>query len=123
MAAIPDDMQACIDDCLSCYSTCLSMAMNHCLELGGAHVEKRHFTLMMACAELCRTAAHFMLIGSPRHRQVCRECGDLCRECADDCERLGDMDACVAACRACTESCARMAALDQPPIAEARPIG
>lgn len=111
MAHTPSpDMQRCIETCLACYRTCLEMAMNHCLELGGAHVEKRHFTLMMACAEICRTAAHFMLIGSSHHAHVCAECAEICRQCAEDCERIGDMQACVEACRACAESCEAMAA-------------
>jgi len=104
-----DAMTTCIDDCLTCYRTCLSSAMGHCLTVGGAHVEKRHFTLMMACAEICRTSAHFMLIGTPHHVHSCAECAEICAECADDCERLGDMDECVAACRRCAESCRRMA--------------
>lgn len=104
------EMAACIKACLDCYQTCLSMAMNHCLELGGAHVEKPHFTLMMTCAEMCRTSAHVMLMGSPQHKLTCRACAEICRLCADDCERIGDMDECVTACRACAESCERMAA-------------
>ena len=57
-------MQACIDECLRCYQTCLGMASNHCLEVGGRHVEPAHFRLMLACAETCRTSAHLMLIGT-----------------------------------------------------------
>jgi hypothetical protein len=110
MPIIDSDMQACIDQCLACHQTCLAMAMNHCLELGGPHVEKRHFTLMMACAEICRTSAYFMLIGTPHHKHTCAECAEICEECAKDCERIGDMQDCVAACRACAESCRRMAA-------------
>ncbi|TKT69718.1 four-helix bundle copper-binding protein [Aquamicrobium sp. LC103] len=106
---IDPEMRQCIDDCLECHATCLSTAMNHCLEIGGAHVEKKHFTLMMACAEICRTSAHFMLVGSPLHRRICGECADICLECAADCERLGDMEDCVAACRRCAESCRQMA--------------
>ena len=68
------EMRHCIDECLRCYSVCLSMAMNHCLEVGGEHVAPQHFRLMMACAEICRTAAHFMLIGSEHHRHTCAEC-------------------------------------------------
>jgi hypothetical protein len=104
------DMQACIDACLKCYSVCLGMAMNHCLEAGGKHVEPRHFRLMMACAEICRTSAHFMLIGTEHHRHTCRECAEICEECAADCERVGDMEDCVKACRACAEQCRKMAA-------------
>lgn len=60
MHQISHEMQACIEECLRCYQTCLGMAMGHCLEHGGKHVEQQHFRLMMACAEICRTSAHFM---------------------------------------------------------------
>lgn len=103
-------MQACIDACLRCYKTCLSTAMNHCLETGGKHTEPSHFRLMSACAEICRTSAHLMLIGSPHHAQTCRACAEICEACADDCERVGDMDECVSACRACAKSCRELAA-------------
>lgn len=103
-------MAACIDACLSCYRTCTEMAFGHCLETGGEHVAQRHLTLMAACAEICRTSAYFMLIGSKHHRHVCRECAKICDECAADCARLDGMEACVEACRACAESCRAMAA-------------
>lgn len=87
-----------------CYSTCLGMAMTHCLETGGKHVDPAHFRLMVACAEICRTSAHFMLLNSPHHKHVCRECAEICAECAKDCERLGGMENCVEARRRCAES-------------------
>lgn len=104
------EMEACIEACLACYRTCLAMATTHCLEMGGAHVARPHFTLMLACAEICRTAAHFMLMASPHHRQLCAECAAICAACAEDCARLGDMQDCVEACRRCAEHCRRMAA-------------
>lgn len=110
MHHLDDRMTACIDDCLACYKTCLSMASGHCLEAGGEHVAPKHFRLMLACAEICRTAAHFMLIQSHHHPHVCAECAEICQECARDCERLDGMEACVAACRRCAESCMKMAA-------------
>jgi hypothetical protein len=85
------------------------MAMTHCLETGGKHVEPAHFRLMMACAEICRTSAHIMLLNSPHHKHVCRECAEICTECAKDCERIGDMDDCVRACKSCAASCRAMA--------------
>jgi hypothetical protein len=105
-----EEMTRCIETCLACYRTCTSMAMNHCLEMGGEHVQPNHFRLMMACAEICRTSAHFMLIGTPHHKHTCRECAEICAECAANCERIGNMDECVATCRACADSCRRMAA-------------
>jgi len=102
-------MSACIEECLRCYRTCLSTAMGHCLEAGGEHTAKPHFTLMMTCAEICRTAAHLMLIGSPHHRHLCARCADICSECAADCERIGGMEDCVEACQACARACQAMA--------------
>lgn len=110
MHQMSTDMKACVDECLSCYSTCLSTAMGHCLEIGGEHTKPAHFRLMAACAEMCRTAAHFILIGTDHHRHACRECAEICEECAADCARIGGMEACVDACRRCAESCRRMAA-------------
>ena len=110
MAQMNSEMQKCTDECLRCYSVCLSMAMNHCLEVGGEHVAPQHFRLMMACAEICRTAAHFMLIGSRHHKHTCAECAEICEECARDCERLDGMQECVEACRRCAESCRKMSA-------------
>lgn len=110
MPATDPKLQACIDACLNCYATCLGTAMNHCLEAGGKHVEPPHFRLMMACSEICRTAAHFMLLNTPHHKHTCRECAEICSECARDCERIGEMQDCVEACRRCAQSCQAMAA-------------
>ncbi|WP_298960442.1 four-helix bundle copper-binding protein [uncultured Methylobacterium sp.] len=110
MHAIADDVQACIETCLHCYRTCLGMTSHHCLPAGGRHVEPEHVRLMLACAEVCRTAAHVMELGLPEHRHVCRACAELCESCARSCEAVGDMQDCVAQCRACAESCRRMAA-------------
>ena len=57
-------MQECIRNCQECHATCLHMATNHCLEMGGKHVEPEHLRLMLACAEICQTSANFMLMGS-----------------------------------------------------------
>ena len=65
---------------------------------------------MHACAEICRTAAHVMLLNSPHHKHICADCAEICQECAADWERLGDMQDCVPACRRCAESCRKMAA-------------
>ena len=109
MHQISTEMQRCIDECLRCYQTCLGTATNHCLEAGGQHVEPQHVRLMMACAEICRTSAHFMLMNSEHNKHLCRECAEICDQCAADCERVGEMAACVQQCRACAESCRKMA--------------
>ena len=103
------EMQACIDECLRCYQICLGTALTHSLEAGGKHVEPQHFRLMMACAEICRTSAHFMLLDTQHHKHVCKECAEICTECAKDSDRVGGMDGCVTACKRCAESCNAMA--------------
>jgi hypothetical protein len=110
MHRINAEMKGCINECLACYQMCLSTAMGHCLEAGGQHTEPIHFSLMMACAEICRTSAHFMLIGSELHKHTCRICSEICEQCAADCERIGEMKECVDTCRRCAESCRKMAA-------------
>jgi ferredoxin len=106
-------MQDCINECLTCYQVCLGTAMTHCLEAGGEHTKPAHFRLISACAEICRTSAHFMLLNSPHHRHVCGECAEICEQCAKDCERIGDMQDCVEACRRCAKSCRAMASHKQ----------
>ena len=83
--------KSCIEECLRCYQTCLSTAMGHCLEIGSQHAEPKHFSLIMACAEICRTSAHVMLFGSELHNRTCRFCAEICAHCAADCERIGEM--------------------------------
>jgi hypothetical protein len=62
-------------------SACLSTAMGHRLELGGQHTEPKHFSLIMVCAEICRTSAHVMLIGSELHKRTCRLSAEVCAQC------------------------------------------
>lgn len=102
------NMEVCIDACRTCQQTCLEMAMTHCLEQGGKHVAPEHFRLMLSCAELCQTAANFMLAGTAIHAVVCAACAEVCTACADSCEDVGDMDECVQACRTCAQHCEMM---------------
>ena len=104
------EMQNCIEACLRCYQTCLGMTSMHCLPAGGKHVEPGHLRLMLGCAEICRTSAHFMLLGTPEHNNTCRTCAEVCEACAKSCEAIGDMQDCVETCRTCAESCRKMAA-------------
>lgn len=99
----------CIRECLNCYTTCQQTALAHCLELGGKHVQPRHFRLMLDCAEICRGTAALMINGSPYHANLCALCAEICRACADSCRELGDMDDCVQACERCAAACEAMA--------------
>ena len=102
-------LEACIEECLRCQSVCLAMATQHCLVVGGRHLEPDHYRLMLACAEMCRTSAQMMLIGTPYQRHTCRVCASICDECATSCAAIGGMDDCVIACRACAVSCRHVA--------------
>ena len=101
--------QDCIEACLRCYRSCYEMAMTHCLEQGGRHVEPQHVRLMMSCAEICNAGARFMFMRSPHAVHECRECAEICLQCAAECDALGNMEDCAAECRRCGESCRVMA--------------
>ncbi|MES2980069.1 MAG: four-helix bundle copper-binding protein [Pseudomonadota bacterium] len=105
------DSQRCIEACTHCSQTCLQMAMTHCLEEGGQHVEPEHFRLMMDCAEVCQTSARLQLSGSQFMEEFCALCAEICLSCADSCERVGNMQACVEACQACARSCEEMSGM------------
>lgn len=104
------EMQACMDACHTCHVSCLSMAMTHCLELGGTHAEPRHMRLMLDCAEICALTINFIARSSDHHRHICRECAEICRACAESCEGLSGMEECAATCRRCAAACEKMAA-------------
>lgn len=105
------EMAACIQACLDCHRICEEMALGHCLEMGGRHVERVHYTLMLNCADICRTAAHFMMADSALHSRVCAVCAEVCTACALSCEPLADMADCVAACRNCAQQCDAMSSV------------
>lgn len=112
-AQVSKEMRECIAECLSCYSTCVE-TVQHCLMMGGKHSEHRHIALLLACAEICRTSAHTMLLGSDQHAAVCRACAEICRACEAECRSMGDdevMKRCADACRRCAESCGRMGSM------------
>ena len=101
-------LRDCADECQRCFDSCTQSAMIYCLETGDDHVEPEHFRLMLHCAEICRTAALFMLGGSSLHSPVCRACAEICRACAESCDQLDGMEECAATCRRCAESCSVM---------------
>jgi hypothetical protein len=96
------EMQFCVDDCQHCHDICLSEAMSHC-------VEPRHMRLMISCAEMCQTAANFMVMNSPLYAPVCAACAQVCHACAVSCDAVQGMAECADQCRKCAESCQRMA--------------
>lgn len=106
------EMRDCIQECLTCYATCLE-TVRHCLMMGGKHAEQAHIALMLTCARACETSATAMLLGTPQHTETCRACAALCRACAEDCRRIGGDDEamrrCADTCDRCAASCEQMA--------------
>lgn len=110
------DMAQCIEHCLACYRSCLETATRHCLEVGGEHVDPSHYRLMLNCAEICRTAAEFMMSKSAFHAKLCAICADICEACAESCRNIGEMDECARACEQCAASCGAMASQPRGPV-------
>lgn len=106
----PERLRACIQQCWECRDTCQTLFYNHCLVKGGAHVERRHATLMNDCVQVCQAAADFMTRNSPVHMAVCAACADVCEACAQSCEAIAceEMDHCAQVCRACARTCRDM---------------
>lgn len=100
-----------------CAITCHSMALVHCLELGGEHARPQHLRLMLDCATVCAATAELVAHKSQFHTQICSLCVEICETCAGNCEKLGQMEDCVSACRNCATHCRELArsdhALDQ----------
>jgi hypothetical protein len=105
--------EECIQACLDCHAICLDVA-RHCAHAGEAAEQTRLITLLLDCADCCRTTANFMLRDSPLHGRLCRLCVDLCRACERECRALAGeqerMLRCAQACRRCAESCERVVA-------------
>lgn len=110
MNEMSPEMADCISKCFECYSSCLRAAIEFKPRVGSVPSAEDHIRLMLACAEMCRTSAQFMIIGTKHHKHTCKECAEICLECAAACETLGNMQECAESCRACSESCAMMAA-------------
>lgn len=93
----------CIEDCINCHALCYSAGMRYPGSPGNDDA-----SVLIACAELCRTTANFMLAGLPLEQRVCELCAEACAACARFCEQNAGLDTCLDACRRCLASCKRM---------------
>ena len=108
-----ENMKNCIETCNQCRDECEQTLYQHCLEMGGKHVEQQHVKIMADCIEICQTASHFMLRGSDSYTAICEACSDICDSCADSCEEIEseEMNQCAEICRRCSESCREMSSM------------
>lgn len=90
-----------------CEAICIN-TIQYCIQMGGAHAEPSHVAILQDCADICGSAAKFMLRASSQHRKVTEACADICEACADSCDKFpndAQMTACADACRACAAVC------------------
>ena len=90
-----------------CQAICID-TIQYCLQMGGAHADPAHIKILQDCADICESAAKFMLRASSQHRQVTSACVDICELCAQSCDNFpndAQMKACADACRACAAAC------------------
>lgn len=105
---LSDEMQACIENCMSCHQICV-VTLSHCIEKGGRHAEAAHLKSLIDCAQICTTSADFMSRNSYIHPLVCGACAEACLTCAQSCELFAEDNACAEMCRRCADSCKQMA--------------
>ena len=65
MRPMEEEMRRAADACLSCHRVCLTTFSQHCLDVGGPHVEPRHTRLML---RLRRNLPHLRFLHRARHR-------------------------------------------------------
>lgn len=112
MNQLSEQARAALQALAHCHVTCHSMALVHCLEMGGEHARPQHLRLMLDCATICGTTAEFVAHKSQFHTQLSALCVEVCETCAEDCEKLGQMEDCVSACRECAKHCRELARSD-----------
>ncbi|KCZ70685.1 hypothetical protein ANME2D_02708 [Candidatus Methanoperedens nitroreducens] len=106
-----EEVQRCIDECLTCHSILLETAVEHCLRMGGKHAAQDHMRMMLDCSDICRVSADFMLRGSKFSARICDICAQINDRCAESCDQfVGDdkMMACSDQCRRTADSCREM---------------
>jgi hypothetical protein len=108
---VQDPVRRCLALCIECHAIC-ERCIPHCLEMGDEHAGREHQTTMRDCAQICGTAADFMIRSSELMHGVCGVCADACDRCAESCGRLasGDpmMEVRAEMCRQCADACREM---------------
>jgi hypothetical protein len=99
-------LDACIVDCLECYSLCRQHSARASIDLA-----REQLALLDDCSEVCRTTAALLLTRSRFQGRLCGLCAEACEACADACDGIDGMEACTRACRGCALSCAAIASL------------
>ena len=105
MNQLSQQTRAAIKTLQQCHTLCHSMAMIHCLEMGGEHARPQHLRLMLDCAGICAFTADALGRKSQFQTRIAALCAEVCESCAADCSALGDMEECVETCGECARLC------------------
>ena len=103
------EMQQCIQDCLNCHRVCLDTAEKY-RQAAKEQSRQAYIYMLLDCADICLTAAHFMQHNSPLSGYTCDACAHVCAHCEGECQQAGDTD-CANACQTCAQSCGQMTKL------------
>ena len=96
---LANQIQDCTQDCLNSHVTCMDTAMS-VMQQGGKPDMVR---LLLDCAEICQTSAHFMIRDSEVQGYANQACAEISTRCAECCMQEGLTD-CGNACRATANS-------------------
>ncbi len=98
-----ESMERCIDLCTQCHRSCLAAATS-------GQSDGDHLRLLLDTAQMCQTAADFMLRNSPLHGYACGLCAHVCKVCHDRCQ-VGDLADVAEVCARCADDCLNMSKL------------
>jgi hypothetical protein len=101
------ELEECVRHCRECQRECVE-TLEHCLRQGGEQAASNRIVMLFDCAEICETAASFLIRRSDLHGAVCGVCAEICSRCAEDCEDFLEderMRRCAEICRECADSC------------------
>jgi hypothetical protein len=99
------ETKECITALQACHAACLQFATFDCLEGGILQVEANRIRLMLDCAEICQTAANFLIRDSDHYLRVCREAAVICEDLSSVCCKITTMKRVLVACNNCVSAC------------------
>lgn len=101
-------MQSSIEACQECEQACLR-SIPIVVSLIDDNDLAEQLKLQLDCADVCGTAARFLLRESELHPLACSICAEIAHRCARACEALGPaLKECAEACYRCVEACSAM---------------
>ncbi|MBR9970738.1 four-helix bundle copper-binding protein [Magnetospirillum sulfuroxidans] len=98
-------MKDCINACDLAHRAATEAAI-HAMQQGGKLADWELVQLLLDTADICETAADFLLRSSRQYTPVLRVASEIADKCADACEKLAPSDLRM---KECAQSCRRAA--------------